>query len=135
MEGEMKTLIYLIFFGITSVMLLACGGDKKADSDGIESTTEKSTESMPTVDQTKKEVTVDPALSAKLETGEKLVTTHCSSCHQAEMYTRAESKIKSVDALLTQVKACDANIGSGLFDEDMVAITAYLEVNFYKFAK
>ena len=131
----MKTLIYLIFFGITSVMLLACGGDKKADSDKIESTTEKATESTPTVDQTKKEVAVDPALSAKLETGKKLVKTHCSSCHQTEMYTRAESKIKSADALLTQVKACDANIGSGLFDEDMAAITAYLEVNFYKFAK
>ena len=131
----MKTFIYFIFFSITSVMLLACGGDKKADSDKIESTTEKVTENTPTVEQTKKEVVADPALSAKLATGEKLVKTHCSSCHQTEMYTRAESKITSADALLTQVKACDANIGSGLFDEDMAAIAAYLEVNFYKFAK
>lgn len=131
----MKTFIYLIFFSITSAMLLACGGDKKADSEKIVSATEKTTESTPTIDQTKKEVIVDPASNAKLATGEKLVKTHCSSCHQTEMYTRAESKITSADALLTQVKACDANIGSGLFDEDMAAIAAYLEVNFYKFSK
>ena len=117
-------ILYLVFFSMTSVMLLACGGDEKVESDKVGSATDAV---APTE--------IDPALSAKLATGEKLAKAHCSSCHQAEMYTRAESKIKSAEALLTQIKACDANIGSGLFDEDMTAIAAYLEVNFYKFAK
>jgi len=137
----MKTILYLVFFSMASVMLLACGGDEKVEGDKVGSEsdtvvpTEKTMENKPTAEQTKKAAVIDPALSAKLETGEKLVKTHCSSCHQAEMYTRAESKIKSAEALLTQIKACDANIGSGLFDEDMAAIAAYLEVKFYKFAK
>ena len=121
-----KTIFYWVFFSVTSVMLSACGGDKKANADADSSKVE-------TV--AKKDVVDDNALKAKLEIGEKLLKKHCSSCHQTEMYTRAESKIKSAEALLKQVKACDANIGAGLFDEDMEAITAHLAVNVYKFAK
>jgi len=139
----MKTIVYLVFFSMTSGLLLACGGEKTAGNEKAESALEAVTapekitknEVKTVAKQVKKDGVDDTELSEKLAIGEKLVKEHCTKCHQAEMYTRAESKIKSVEALLAQVKACDANIGSGLFDEDMDAITAYLEVNFYKFAK
>lgn len=136
----MKTFVYLIFFSVISVMLLACSEDKEVNDGKLEHTAEavtpaKKPESPPADVSVKKDEVVDPALSAMLQTGEKLVKQHCSSCHQTEIYTRPESKIKSADALLTQIKACDSNIGTALFDEDMAAIAAYLDGSFYKFAK
>lgn len=118
------------------MMLVACGGDKQASNETIEKTGEESALAVdktepPVVAKEKKSDSNTPTTS----TGEKLVKEHCSSCHQAEIYTRAESTIKSAEALLTRVKACDANIGTALFDEDMEAIASYLENSFYKFAK
>jgi hypothetical protein len=41
--------------------------------------------------------------------------------------------VKSLDKLAAQVRRCDANVGTGLFDEDIDAVVKYLNVNFYKF--
>jgi mono/diheme cytochrome c family protein len=57
----------------------------------------------------------------------------CSSCHGTEVYSRPNPRVKSLDKLAVQVRRCDANVGTGLFDEDIDAVVKYLNVNFYKF--
>jgi mono/diheme cytochrome c family protein len=57
----------------------------------------------------------------------------CSSCHGTEVYSRPNPRVKSLDKLAAQVRRCDANVGTGLFDEDIDAVVKYLNVNFYKF--
>jgi cytochrome c553 len=57
----------------------------------------------------------------------------CSSCHGTKVYSRPNPRVKSLDKLAAQVRRCDANVGTGLFDEDIDAVVKYLNVNFYKF--
>ena len=56
-----------------------------------------------------------------------------SSCDGTEVYSRPNPRVKSLDKLAAQVRRCDANVGTGLFDEDIDAVVKYLNVNFYKF--
>lgn len=65
--------------------------------------------------------------------GKALHDANCISCHGVETYTRPDRKITSLEALAARVRACDANLGTQLFDEDIDKITAYLNETYYKF--
>jgi mono/diheme cytochrome c family protein len=62
-----------------------------------------------------------------------LVEKNCTSCHGSEMYTRADRKIDSLSALETQVEACNTNLNTGMFPEEVNAVATLLNAQYYKF--
>lgn len=118
---------------ITFIMAMLATGCNEAANNKAES---KATESKPA--ETTQETTTAPATAEEApkeiaKTGEQLHGDNCTRCHGTDVYTRADRKVGSLDALASRVKACDANIGSQLFPEDLDKITAYLNESFYKF--
>lgn len=74
--------------------------------------------------------------------GKTLASKHCVACHVSmfggdgsAMYTRPDRKIKSADKLLTQVRACNTNVGANWFPEEEIHVAAYLNQAYYKFTK
>lgn len=62
-----------------------------------------------------------------------LVDKNCTSCHGSEMYTREDRKIGSFSALETQVEACNTNLDTGMFPEEVKAVATLLNQEYYKF--
>ncbi|MBU0655723.1 MAG: cytochrome c [Gammaproteobacteria bacterium] len=67
--------------------------------------------------------------------GKAIHDANCISCHDSGVYTRADRKMQDFAMLSAQVRRCDANLGSKLFDEDMDKIAAYLNDSYYHFPK
>ncbi len=67
--------------------------------------------------------------------GKMLVSQKCSRCHDDSVYSRPDHKIKSYDALVARIRACNANTNAGLFPDDEAHIAAYLNLNYYHFKK
>jgi len=77
--------------------------------------------------------------------GKELHDSNCTSCHElmypmeddpsAHLYTRENRQIKKLSSLQTQVQTCNSQVGSGFFDDEIEAITTYLNQAFYKFEK
>ena len=72
--------------------------------------------------------------------GKALVDRDCVGCHAQrfagdpdQMYKRADRRVKTPAQLLAQVQACNTNLGKGYFPEEEEHITAYLNLEFYKF--
>ena len=59
---------------------------------------------------------------------------HCMSCHGTEVYTREDRMIQSLPALETQVRRCENVRGLRWFDDEVTAVTNFLNEHFYKFA-
>ena len=64
----------------------------------------------------------------------------CDACHASMMggnasrlFTRAERKMKSADALLKQVQFCAAQVGAQWFSDDEQHVAGYLNQQYYKF--
>jgi hypothetical protein len=74
------------------------------------------------------------AEQAEFEAGH-FVETKCTACHDSSVYTRKNRRVKSLDRLQSQVRMCDANLGTKLFDEDLLSVVDYLNDNYYKFEK
>jgi cytochrome c553 len=58
---------------------------------------------------------------------------NCTRCHGTEVYTRPERRVTDLERLRAMVRMCDANVGTQLFDEDMAALTRYLNDTYYQF--
>ncbi len=58
---------------------------------------------------------------------------HCMACHGTEVYTRPNHRVQSLARLESQVRMCDANLQIKLFDDDILALTRFLNQNFYHF--
>ncbi|MCK5919240.1 MAG: hypothetical protein KAG34_12495 [Cocleimonas sp.] len=58
----------------------------------------------------------------------------CVRCHQTnEMFTRKDRKVKTLLALNAQVRTCDAQLSTNLFDDEIEDVVAYLNQAHYKF--
>lgn len=64
---------------------------------------------------------------------EALHDEHCTSCHGSEVYTRENRMIGSLPALETQVRRCETVRGLRWFDEDVTAVTNFLNERYYHF--
>lgn len=113
----------LIIFFLTSVLLVACG-DKSAEQQVSQEAEKLATPS-----------TNNPVADLNVPAGKALHDANCISCHDAKVYTRVERKVLDYTQLAAQVKRCDANLGSRLFDEDLAQITDYLNQTYYKYPK
>lgn len=75
------------------------------------------------------------ALAATEFDAKDFVETRCVGCHDNSIYTRPNRRVDSLERLEAQVRFCDANLGVGLFDEDIAAIVKHLNDTYYKFAQ
>lgn len=67
--------------------------------------------------------------------GKKIHDANCISCHDSSVYTREERRVQDFPKLLAQVRLCDANLGTSLFDEDIEQVADYLNQAYYQFKK
>ncbi len=71
--------------------------------------------------------------------GEELFAENCAECHMVPhdedwFQARAEAgKMDSYDSLRTMVQACANNFNAPWFDEEVEAVTAYLNQKYYDF--
>jgi len=57
----------------------------------------------------------------------------CSQCHGDVVYSRPDHRMQNLQQLEAQVRRCDAQIGTALFDEDIEAVVQYLNDTYYRF--
>ena len=79
---------------------------------------------------------------ADLKLGERLVAEHkCNQCHARDWTNdgkaiyRPQGRINTPERLLAMVEACNTDLGSGLFPEDVEAIAAVLNRDHYHFGR
>lgn len=58
---------------------------------------------------------------------------NCTNCHGPEIYTRADRRIESLEALHTQVRMCDQNLELRWFDDQIDAVADLLNRKYYNF--
>jgi len=58
---------------------------------------------------------------------------NCTRCHDERVYTRPDRRVQNPQQLEAQVRRCDANFGTRLFDEDIATLVQYLNDQYYKF--
>lgn len=75
------------------------------------------------------------SMAKKLSKGEKISSASCSKCHNSSVYTRADRKVKSLSLLTARVQKCNAKTGAGLDEEELEALTLFLNTSYYKFTK
>ncbi len=75
-----------------------------------------------------------------LQAGEKLVKTHCISCHASSyggdgsgIYTREYRKVRSLNGLKAQVTNCNTMLNLKWFDDDEQHVVQYLNHTYYHF--
>ena len=74
-----------------------------------------------------------PATAADGVDASGLIEKNCTSCHGSEIYTREDRKVSSLNALKTQVQACNSNLDTGMSPEQLEAIAVLLNEEYYKF--
>ena len=65
--------------------------------------------------------------------GKSIYIQGCSGCHGTEVFTRPDRKVKNLVELRSRVRQCSYAIESKWFDEEINAVTDYLNSAFYKF--
>jgi len=66
---------------------------------------------------------------------QELVQENCTRCHGTDVYTRSDRRVNSFDALHSQVRMCEQNLGLTWFDDKVDAVTALLNEKYYKFER
>ncbi len=56
----------------------------------------------------------------------------CVKCHGTDIYTRSDRKVTSFEGLGRQVSRCETALGLRWFDEDIAAVTGYLNREYYR---
>ena len=121
---QLNSFTTLVGLLLISLLLSACG--------------DKTPTEQPTSDSAKPieaQTASTGATGLAAHPGKILHDANCISCHDAKVYTRVERKVLDFNQLAAQVKRCDANLGSRLFDEDLAQITDYLNQAYYKYPK
>lgn len=122
---SLKFFTLLMFLTFSSLGLTACG-DKTSTEPATNQEVSKSSSSTNTA---------NTPVGLDAHPGKILHEANCISCHDAKVYTRPERKVLDYTQLAAQVRRCDANLGSHLFDEDLAQITDYLNQAYYHYAK
>lgn len=134
----MKFSVFLVM-SLCMVFLSGCGEksepaqpEQKVNTTG-QSQAEEKTDMTEQAKADPETATITADLSA--HPGKALHDANCISCHDSAVYTREDRKIGDFPKLLAQVRRCDANLGSRLFDEDIEQVADYLNQAYYRFEK
>jgi hypothetical protein len=75
--------------------------------------------------------------AADLDEGKSMYQEDCTKCHDSSVFTRPskERKVNDFATLKKQVHRCVGATGASWFEEDEENVVAYLNKEFYKFAK
>ncbi|NIR59217.1 MAG: cytochrome c [Gammaproteobacteria bacterium] len=73
------------------------------------------------------------AQAADLEHGKTLHEANCVKCHGTEVYTRADRRIHSLEALEAQVRRCRNSLGATWSEDHIADLVHYLNHSFYHF--
>ncbi len=80
------------------------------------------------------------ALADDIRMGQELHSDNCISCHAdmvggdgSDLYTRSNRMVGSHDELVAQVNNCNVNLGTNWFDDEVNAVVAYLNAEYYQF--
>ncbi len=67
--------------------------------------------------------------------GKKIYSkSECLRCHQSnKLFTRKDHKVKTLSQLNSQVRKCDTQLNTHLFDDEIEDVVAYLNQAYYKF--
>lgn len=83
---------------------------------------------------------ITSAQAEEMPHGMSLHNNNCVACHArmtggdgSTLYTRADRKVTSLPKLAAQVRRCETNLGLTWFDEDVEAVTEYLNATHYQF--
>lgn len=120
-----------ILLPLALILTLTACGEKKTDT----AEADKSAEQTATPANAAPAATETAQAPTGGHPGKAIHDANCISCHDSGVYTRADHKMKDYTMLAAQVRRCDANLGSKLFDEDMDSITEYLNDTYYHFPK
>jgi len=74
-----------------------------------------------------------PILALAADDGKGIYNKSCMGCHGTEVFTRPDRRVKNLAKLRNQVKQCSYAVEAKWFDEEINAVTDYLNKNFYKF--
>jgi len=74
-----------------------------------------------------------PLHAADISHGKSLQQKNCMGCHDDGMYTRENRRVSSLDGLEKQVRRCEMALGLKWFDEDVAAVTEYLNTTYYNY--
>ena len=74
-----------------------------------------------------------PPATATTGDSAELHAANCTSCHDDAVYTRKDRRVTSLAGLKKQVQRCELSLGLKWFDEDIDAVTDYLNSTYYKF--
>jgi len=74
-----------------------------------------------------------PLHAADISHGKSLQQENCMGCHDDGMYTRENRRVSSLDSLEKQVRRCEMALGLKWFDEDVAAVTEYLNTTYYNY--
>ena len=83
----------------------------------------------------KTETTSNSALTEQLAEGKELNTDNCTKCHNTSVYTKKDRKVQTLEVLTKRVQACNSKTGAGLEEEELEALTLFLNTEYYKFKK
>ena len=78
-------------------------------------------------------ITESTSYASAPDVGELLHTENCQSCHQAEVYTSPDRIVKNFPQLQQRVKQCELMNDLMWFEEEVDAVTSYLNQNYYLF--
>lgn len=73
------------------------------------------------------------AQAADLALGKKLYNENCVNCHGAEKFSAPNRKVHSLSSLKTFVQGCATNLSLSWFEDEVDAVAAYMNQEFYKF--
>ena len=74
-----------------------------------------------------------PLHAADISHGKSLQQKNCMGCHDDGMYTRENRRVSSLDGLQKQVERCELSLGLKWFEEDIAAVTEYLNTTYYHY--
>ncbi len=124
---------FMLAMAVAAFALTACGEKQSGTATAPETAGKPMEQAVAPSSPPKATETAEAA--SDVHPGKAIHDANCISCHDAGVYTRADHKMKDYGMLVAQVRRCDANLGSKLFDDDINKVTEYLNDTYYKFPK
>lgn len=76
-----------------------------------------------------------PVIASGESEGQRLHAEHCMTCHGTDVYTRENRIVHSYRELKERIRQCELSNELAWFDEEIEAVSTYLNNHFYHFEK